>query len=44
VLQLQAEQVIVEVGPDIEHHHLVGILNALGARRISNIWIASTRD
>ena len=43
-LAARAEQVIIEVGDGIEYHHLVGILNALGARQIRNIAISSTKD
>ncbi len=34
-------QVVIRVGDDIEYHHLVGVLNALGARGIKNIAIVN---
>ena len=38
----RSAQVIVELGPGIEYHHLVGMLNALGVRGVKDIAIRSS--
>lgn len=41
--ELPDDQVVIEVGPGILYHHLVGWLNALGKRRLRNITVTSPK-
>jgi biopolymer transport protein ExbD len=43
-LAKRADKVVIQVGPGIQYHHIVGILNALGARQVRNISISSTKE
>jgi hypothetical protein len=35
------DPVVIEVGPGIQYHHITGLLNALGKRRLRNIVMSS---
>lgn len=38
------EQIIIVVGKDIHYHHIVGLLNALGKRRLKNVIMSSAKE